>query len=419
MDHAEARMLASARADGELDAGRAAELDEHLLSCGACRAFADAIPQLSALASALTRAQAPSELAEKVRRELAQPRSERAVVLPMRPTMRPWRAASALVAALVVALVAVVVGPLPLVRVPTAAAARALSRIGSLHVEREIRSFDDPQHPDRLTATVRESIWFRSPGLVRIETVQNGVRTIEIRRPGVRYDEGPGGGSLRTGLLPTNELPEPLSPTILMIGRVTGEGPVTLGRRTVRVEARFDLERREALLDAERFLVVGAEESVVLAKTAITQRSRIEKRTLSIEYNPVLPDRLFAIPPGLFPVDAGARPQTPGSIAGAPASAPEGLDLVSSVSGRNGSGVLYAAGAFQVLVTIDAAPEDADSSERNAVEVAGRPGLVVLSLYRLPQVRFAVGGHTIVVSAPLPPVQVVELAARLYPAGRE
>jgi hypothetical protein len=205
----------------------------------------------------------------------------------------------------------------------------------------------------------------------------------------------------------------------LILGHVTGAGPTVLGRPTLRVVAEFDLERRVALVDDERYLVMGGQEAVVFQKTTVIQRSRIEKRTISIEYNPVLPDSLFAIPPGLQPTDAGARPRTLGSIPAAPAAGLEGLDLISSVSGPNGSAVMYGAGAFQVLVTIDADPDTQNPVEQRAAEVAGRPAVLVLSLYRLPQARFTVGDHSIVLSAPLLPDDLVELASRLYPASGE
>ncbi|MGH2785217.1 MAG: zf-HC2 domain-containing protein, partial [Actinomycetota bacterium] len=71
MDHSEARMLASARSDGELEPDRFAELDAHVDGCDACRAFTEALPQLSVLASALPREHAPADLSRRVRAELA------------------------------------------------------------------------------------------------------------------------------------------------------------------------------------------------------------------------------------------------------------------------------------------------------------------------------------------------------------
>jgi anti-sigma factor RsiW len=50
------RKWTSLRIDGELDANRCTAVDRHLSTCDACRAFADALPQLS---HALDRVEAP------------------------------------------------------------------------------------------------------------------------------------------------------------------------------------------------------------------------------------------------------------------------------------------------------------------------------------------------------------------------
>ena len=141
-----------------------------------------------------------------------------------------WRLAPALAAAIVIALVASMVGSVPIVRVPRAEAADALTRITSLFIEREITFFGDDGRPSGIT---KEKLWFKAPGLVRSETESERGRTVFIERPGVRYREDATGRFLETGLLPsTAPLPEPLTPTIALLGTESGPGPTVLGRPT-------------------------------------------------------------------------------------------------------------------------------------------------------------------------------------------
>ncbi len=411
MDHAEARMLASARSDGELDPSRFAELDEHLGMCDACRGFARALPGLSALAAALPREHAPADLTRRVRAGIGAPQT--------RPGRRPGRRiAPAFAAAAVVTLVAVMTGSVPIVRVPQAKASQALARISSLYIEREVVTFDEDGEPKQ---TTREKIWFRAPGLIRTETRTDGETSLTIERPGVRYRERGGGPVLETGLLPsTTPLPEPLTPTIALLGEDIGPGPEVLGRPTRRIQLAIENQRRIALVDVREFSLVGVGETVVVGKEAFDQRRRIEsKRVLALEYNPTLPDSLFEIPPGARIVDHGARPRPLGSLTAPPAGRLEGLALVAAAASPDQESILYAKGAFQVLVEIDGPQTLPFPSRREFIRVGSADATLVLPLYGLPEVRFSAGGHRIAIRAPFPPAELAELAAEMYPHAGE
>lgn len=411
MDHDEARMLASARADGELEPSRFAELDEHLATCEPCRAFAAALTQLSVLAAALPREHAPTDLTRRVRAGLAAPR-------PRAMHSRRWLLAPALAAAIVVALVAVLVGSVPIVRVPKAEAADALTRITSLFIEREITFFGEDGRPTGIT---KEKLWFKAPGLVRSETESENARTIFIERPGLRYRQDATGRTLETGLLPsTAPLPEPLTPTIALLGTESGPGPVVLGRPTRRIQLTFEGERRVAFVDASTFAVLGVEESVVLGKETIQgDRVKARKRTVALEYNLDVPDALFQIPTGTRTTDHGAKPRPLGSLTAPPAGRLEGLTLVAAAAGPQGEAILYAKGAFQVLVEINGFSGAPSPSRSESTRVGRREATLILPLFGLPEVRFQVGGNGIAIRAPLPRQQLVELALQMYPDDRE
>ncbi|MGH2728072.1 MAG: hypothetical protein ACRDKS_13955, partial [Actinomycetota bacterium] len=330
-----------------------------------------------------------------------------------------WRWAPALTAAAVVALVAVMIGSVPIVRVPEAQAARALARIASLFIEREIVTFDENGAPEQIT---REKIWFKAPGSVRIESVTDGITSLTIERPGVRYNEEGTDRVLETGLLPsTTPLPEPLTPTIALLGEDAGPGPDVLGRPTRRIVLAIENQRRVALVDVREFSVVGVGESVVVGKEVFDQQRILEsKRVLALEYNPVLPDALFAIPPGARVVDLGAQPRPLGALTAPPAGRLEGLSLIAAAARPPGQeAILYAKGAFQVLVEIDGAETVPFPSRRELTRVGSADATLVLPLYGLPQVRFTAGGHRISVSAPLPRSELIELAANMYPNAGE
>ena len=219
-----------------------------------------------------------------------------------------------------------------------------------------------------------------------------------------------------TGLLPDpNSLPEPLSPVVALVGTPAGPGPTVAGHATRRVVFRVDSGlRQEALVDARRFAVLGFDESgVVLGKVTTGSESR-RKRTLVIRYNPRLPDRLFEIP-RVVPTDEGFRPG-PLSTQPAPAAVPQGFSRVSAGRFHGGNAFLYSKGAFPIAVwTGSAIPDSTQLEQRRPIAVGSTPAALVVQLYALPRIEFAVNDVRVAVSAPLPPRALARVAAEMFP----
>lgn len=76
MTHDEARAASSASLDGQLEAGRLAELEAHLASCGECRGYASGLGlALGLLERALHPPEPPQELAERIVASLPGPKA--------------------------------------------------------------------------------------------------------------------------------------------------------------------------------------------------------------------------------------------------------------------------------------------------------------------------------------------------------
>lgn len=408
-------MLASARADGELQPARERALGEHLDSCASCSEFAEALRPLGALAASLGREPAPAALAERVRARLGS----------IEPVRRPrraapgWRLAPALAAALAVALVAVLV-PVASFRLPAAGAAEALIRLRSLYVEREVSVVRGEQTLQRS----RERIWFLAPGFARIERTPvegppGAEATLEIRRPGERYLRFDGAAEHLVRVPPSdNPLPEPLTPAVALAGRPTGPGPVIAGRPTTRIVLELDGgTRSEVLVDAQRFTVLGADDAPVLGKESFVSGAEVRrKRTTLVRYNPPVDDRLFKIPEGAPVRDQGFAPARPSELPVQPAAVPDGFSLVESGRAGGGGILLYSKGAMRILVVAgDLVPGLGDLERREPVTFGGRGGTLVVALYRLPRVEFFSGGTKVSVSAPLGRDALLEVAERMFP----
>jgi hypothetical protein len=404
--HSEARTMSSALADGEGDARGIEALSAHLSGCAECARFGERVRALSALARDLPAEEAPPGLAERVRLNVAVARIAR--------TRARRRSVLAFAAAITVALVAVLGGlPLPTFKLPAAEAARALARIKTFSMEREVVDFKAPDAP----RTTIERLWFRSPGFLRVERRTGTAVEIEIQRPGERYVKSTGGAFREIGLPPdVNPVPEPLSPTVPILGRRVGPGPAVAGRPTVRYELSFGTqERRTALVDASSFVVLGAERRTIVSKqTTINGEVVQTKRTISVRYNPPLDDGLFAIP-SISPIDKEFRRGGLDALAVPPSAVPEHMSLVIAGSGPLGGAALFADGAFGVLVTVDGPSPDERAVVLRTATVAGRPATLMLSLFDVPRVSFDAGGHLISVAAPLGPEDLVALASALYP----
>ncbi len=416
--HEEARTYTSARADGELDAAFDEELDTHLASCGECLAFARGVRDLSALASALPREHAPASLVERVLREILSvgrrardARSRRLVVAP----------AFAMVVVIAVTL-ALVLRPAPRFLLPGARAATALSRITSMVMEREIREFDEDGSTRTLTT---ERIWFRAPASTRIEretqtfgpAVTRTSRSVEIRLPGVRYVKTDAVDYVETNLPPSaTTIAEPLSPALVFFGERKGPGPTIAGRPTIAIALDTPGARRVAYVDAERFTLVGDEQSVVLGKETFPHTTpRVRKTARSVQYNVPVEASLFRIPATTQRIEYGFRTTSLGDLSPAPRATPRGFAVVRAGAGPEGQAALLSRGAFSILVEIRAAAQRARVDELMRVaRVDGRPATIVVGVYSLPRISFEVDGRFVTISAALPEEALIALANELY-----
>ncbi|HVF05756.1 MAG TPA: zf-HC2 domain-containing protein [Frankiaceae bacterium] len=391
MTHDDARLLLSAVADGEAE--RTAALDEHLASCAGCATYATDLAGLSALAAALPRPAAPPSLAPRV---LARVRGAR---------RRRWalRLAPALAVATAVAVVATTLTGAPGLPLPPAAAAEPLLRLRSLYVERTI---------DAPGAVTEEKVWWRAPASVRVErTTVYGDGTTDstllVQTPEFRYEYG----ELTEHLAPAILQPEPVSPTVALLGRDTGPGPDVAGVPTRAYELVVDGERRLAyVFDG---LTLGGVDALVLTKSG--ESGTPTKTTRVLRVNPDLPDVLFAPPEAGPGEDGGFRPRDLGDLRIAPARRPEGFRVVRSGAGREGEAYLLASGSLPVLVRAGGLRRT-DGREQRTVTHAGAAYPVAVDLYAPPSVQVATPAGPVTVSAPLPLESLAALAVGMYAA---
>jgi hypothetical protein len=396
MEHAEARELLSARLDGELPPERAPALEAHLASCGECRAFADGVMRLHALAAELPREE-PGRLFART-----------TVPAPLRPR-RAWRLAPALAAVLAVILFMVFATP-PGFKVPVAAAAERLTSISTFYAEREIT--------DSSPFTTTERIWFRAPNYLRVERVGDALDSLTIRRPGELFEGRRSGGTLTTGLPPDADvLPEPLSPTIALLGRIKGAGPTITGHPTLRYVLDLGNGRvRTADVDAHGYEVLGIKESLIFGKT-VSRNGAVTttKRVTAFQLNIPIDDSIFAIPQATSH-DAGFHLGPVTEIAAGPISQPRGFDLVAAGSGPDGSRILYARGSFplQIDISKQSPTGDQQTSITRSVTVAGHTAFLMLDLYALPRISFDLKDRVVTITAPMTQAELVDTAEAMF-----
>lgn len=379
IDHDEARVLAGALADGEAVA--TPDFDAHLASCADCAAFLRDLERLSVLTAALPREHAPASLADRVL---------------LRIRRRRMRVRLAVLAPVVAAAtaVAVVLSVLPgpgtvLVPLPPAAAAERLLTLRSLYVERTVSAGE---------FTTKERIWWRAPGYVRIESADS----LTILTPAFRYEEG----VLTENVAPSITLPEPLSPTVALLGDDVGAGPAVAGQPTRRYRLTFGDQTRDVFVATG--IGLGGRETVVVQKAG----GPTVKTTQVLQVDPEIDDALFAPPPGAKR-DGMFDSREVGDLDIAPRGHPEGFRVVRAGRGPFGEAVLYVRGSLPVLVTSSGLPR-ADFGEVRSVEYGGESYLVQVDLYAPPAVRVPVRGGSVTVSAPLPVDSLVRLAAEMY-----
>ena len=430
MTHDRAHELLTARHDGELAGADAAALDQHLQGCAECPSFAVGLARLSTLTAALPRATASADLPHRVAAALrtedaaAIPAGKRTMVRPAagNAASRRWRrrvlpVIPAFGVALLVALLVVSGPPVPgrFVLRP-AAAAEPLTRLRTLYLERVIT-----ERTREISLTTIERIWYRAPGDLRVERRdESGNLDLLISRLGRRYEQRPGENPVLTVRLPPSldAIPEPLSPTVALLGRPAGPGPVVAGRPTTRLELDFGTdERRTVLVDTRGVAVEGVDQSVVLVKSVRVEGALTRtKQVRVVRYDEPIDDERFAIPDGIDPVDEGFAPSADSALALRPTRLPAGFRLVRAGSGPSGEALLYARGAFPVLIREGSPPLDLDPGtfRTQGVPVGSGTGSVTVALYDLPRLILTVRGRLVTISAPLPPSELSALAVALY-----
>jgi hypothetical protein len=382
MTHDEVRDLAGGVADGE--AGPTPEYETHLATCAACSGYVASLARLSALTAALPRESAPAALPQRVRHRIGQRIRRRRLATRLLPAL-----AVATAAAMVVT---VLPGPASF-PVPGAGAAEPLLRLRSLYVERTVS--------DGST----ERIWWRAPGSVRVERhTVDGLDTVTIRTPGSAYD----GGLLTTGLPPEIALPEPISPTVALLGTDRGAGPSVAGRPTRRYELTIGGDTRVAYVDAG--VALRDDERLVLSKTG----GATTKLVTVVRLNEPVPDSLFAAPDGATRTTGGFVTKGLGSLRVDPVRRPAGFAVVTAGRGPDGDAVLFARGSLPVLVRTGGLAATG-RGENRTVTLDGRTYLASVDLYAPPAVQVTRHGVTLTVSAPLPLDALAGLAARMYP----
>ena len=389
MDHVEARELLSARMDGELEDARA--LEEHLATCAECRAFESRAIGLSALARALPREEAP--------------------VITWRPERSrtfSWRSIPALAAAVAVALLIAILGPPGRFAMPISAAAASLTNIRTLYVERELVGEN---------GTIREHIWFKAPGFVRIEQTTPDGMSLTIERPGARYVHDPTTTILETDLPPSADvLPEPLSPTIALLGDPKGPGPTIDGRPTTRYDLTFDNEsRRTAYVDAKSYAVLGIDQSLILQKINPNGAPTTTSRVLDLRVNQPIDPGEFAIP-DIPSTDRGFRARGIGSLPLHPASIPAGFSLVTAGSAPGEDVVLFARGSFPLEVDVTSREDvlPGETTKTETVTVGAVQAKIVLDLYALPRIVVPVQDHFVTIVGPLDRAGLVTVARDMF-----
>ena len=421
------RELVSARHDGELDAAGMSELAAHLPDCAECTAYAEGLRGLGALARELPVEDMPGDLAARIAAALPHARVGR----------RRWRwrvavpALGAVLATLLVALLGGVdrLGVFPL---PQAAAAEPLRHLTSLYAERVIEAYSAPPE-EALTRRTVERVWFQAPDRLRVEqdVTEPGQplrRSVVVRVAGAQYESATG---LTTGRPPQIELPEPLSVTVPLLGRLVGPGAVVAGRPTRVYELQLpgSLVVRTALVDSERPTLLGVEQSVILGKDNLGdfQRGRVSKHTRVVRYNEPIPASTFALP-AQPSTDLGFHAAALHTLGVRPAAVPEGFRLVSAGRGPDGEAAVYAQGALLVLATLSPTGDDLQPEPEQEEGIAesrpsresvslgdGRSGVVELDLYAVPRIRLTYRGAVLTVAAPLGPSQLAALVRQMYP----
>jgi hypothetical protein len=240
---------------------------------------------------------------------------------------------------------------------------------------------------------------------VRIErTTATGAELI-IDRPGERYTQNASGATLTTGLPPDADiLPEPLSPTIALLGVPKGGGPTIDGRPTTRYDLSFDNGvTRTAYVDATRYTVLGLDQALVLDKLSLANGRTIgHKRVVSVRLNEPIDASMFAVP-HIQGSDAGFRSRPVSSFTVAPIALPSGFSLVRSGSSPEGDTALYARGAFPLQVDIsDRAHANSEQTSHFASVTIGRvTATLVYDLYSLPRIYFPIRDKIITITGPL------------------
>ena len=316
------------------------------------------------------------------------------------------RLAPLLAAAISLAVIFAVLGPPATFHAPVAAAAERLTTIKTLYIERLVTQGG---------RTARERIWYEAPRFLRIERTSSSGTDLEIDRPGQRFRRTSSGETLQTGLPPSADvLPEPVSPTVELLGVREGPGPAIDGVPTVLYELSFDNGvTRTAYVADGTYVALGVDNNLILQKESPNEASTTT-RVATLRVNEPIDPSMFEIP-RIAATDVGYRTQPLASFPVVPAALPAGFRLVSAASSPEGDVALFARGALSIELDLSPRlPTTSATSRSIDATIGSTPATIVDDLYALPRITFPLAGRWITIAGPLDHQGLIDTARAMF-----